>query len=109
MKRSLRRMLGPRGEKEPQGVVYQGVDSDMDDSKDSFKVPWAIGCGDGEVRAEAGFALRGSRFQPRRGRAAGLGRCAVRAGPFSERGGPERRLGKAATPCRLRPVCLPAG
>lgn len=31
-------MLRPGEKKEPQGVVYQGVDSDMDDSKESFKV-----------------------------------------------------------------------
>nr|XP_040149889.1 transient receptor potential cation channel subfamily A member 1 [Ictidomys tridecemlineatus]AUF73697.1 TRPA1 [Ictidomys tridecemlineatus] len=37
MKRSLRKMLRP-GEKEPQDVVYQGVEDDMDESKDSFKV-----------------------------------------------------------------------
>ncbi|KAF7482234.1 Hypothetical predicted protein [Marmota monax] len=45
MKRSLRKMLRP-GEKEPQDVVYQGVEDDMDESKDSFKVPWAIGSRD---------------------------------------------------------------
>nr|XP_006202494.1 transient receptor potential cation channel subfamily A member 1 [Vicugna pacos] len=38
MKRSLRKMLRPGEKKEPQGVVYQGVEDDMDDSKDSFKV-----------------------------------------------------------------------
>lgn len=43
MRRNLRRMLRTGGKKEPQGVVYQGVEDDMDDSKDSFKVPWAIG------------------------------------------------------------------
>ncbi|KAG8520495.1 Transient receptor potential cation channel subfamily A member 1 [Galemys pyrenaicus] len=37
MKRNLRKMPRP-GEKEPQGVVYQGVEEDMDDSKESFKV-----------------------------------------------------------------------
>ncbi|XP_070248118.1 transient receptor potential cation channel subfamily A member 1 [Myotis yumanensis] len=38
MRRNLRRMLRTGGKKEPQGVVYQGVEDDMDDSKDSFKV-----------------------------------------------------------------------
>ncbi|KAB1256572.1 Transient receptor potential cation channel subfamily A member 1 [Camelus dromedarius] len=38
MKRSLRKILRPGEKKEPQGVVYQGVEDDMDDSKDSFKV-----------------------------------------------------------------------
>ncbi|XP_001493514.2 transient receptor potential cation channel subfamily A member 1 [Equus caballus] len=38
MKRSLRKMLRPGEKKEPPGVVYQGVEDDMDDSKDSFKV-----------------------------------------------------------------------
>ncbi|XP_036293033.2 transient receptor potential cation channel subfamily A member 1 [Pipistrellus kuhlii] len=38
MRCSLKRMLRTVGEKEPQGVVYQGVEDDMDDSKDSFKV-----------------------------------------------------------------------
>lgn len=42
MKRSLRKMLRPGEKKEPQGAVYQGVEDDMDESKDSFKVPWAI-------------------------------------------------------------------
>lgn len=45
MKRSLRKMLLPGEKKEPQGVVYEGVE-DMDESKDSFKVHWAIGSGD---------------------------------------------------------------
>lgn len=43
MRCSLKRMLRTAGKKEPQGVVYQGVEDDMGDSKDSFKVPWAIG------------------------------------------------------------------
>ncbi|XP_066228535.1 transient receptor potential cation channel subfamily A member 1 [Saccopteryx leptura] len=38
MRRSLRRMLRTEGKKEPQGVCYQGVEDDMDDGKDSFKV-----------------------------------------------------------------------
>ncbi|MBZ3874842.1 Transient receptor potential cation channel subfamily A member 1 [Sciurus carolinensis] len=38
MKRSLRKMLRPGEKKEPQGAVYQGVEDDMDESKDSFKV-----------------------------------------------------------------------
>ncbi|XP_062935968.1 transient receptor potential cation channel subfamily A member 1 [Cynocephalus volans] len=38
MKRSLRRVLRPGEKKEPQAVVYQGVEDDMDDSKESFKV-----------------------------------------------------------------------
>nr|AEL30802.1 transient receptor potential cation channel subfamily A member 1 [Carollia brevicauda] len=38
MRRSLRSMLRASGKKEPQGVVYQGVEDDLDDSKDSFKV-----------------------------------------------------------------------
>lgn len=42
MKRSLRRMLRP-GEKEPQSAVYQGVEDDMDDSRDSLKVLGALG------------------------------------------------------------------
>ncbi|XP_075406952.1 transient receptor potential cation channel subfamily A member 1 [Tenrec ecaudatus] len=37
MKSSLRKMLRS-GEKQPQGGVYEGVEDDMDDSKDSFKV-----------------------------------------------------------------------
>lgn len=47
MKRSLRKMLRPGEKKEPQGAVYQGVEDDMDESKDSFKVPWAIRSWDG--------------------------------------------------------------
>lgn len=39
MKRSLRRMLRPGEKQEPQGVVYQGVEDEMDGSKESFKVP----------------------------------------------------------------------
>ncbi|XP_006880602.1 PREDICTED: transient receptor potential cation channel subfamily A member 1 [Elephantulus edwardii] len=38
MKRSLMKMLRLGEKKEPQGVVYEGVEGDMDDSKDSFKV-----------------------------------------------------------------------
>ncbi|XP_060058243.1 transient receptor potential cation channel subfamily A member 1 [Erinaceus europaeus] len=38
MKRNLRKMLRSGEKKEPQGVVYQGVEDDMDDSQDSFKV-----------------------------------------------------------------------
>ncbi|XP_014647216.1 PREDICTED: transient receptor potential cation channel subfamily A member 1 [Ceratotherium simum simum] len=38
MKRGLRKMLRLGEKKEPQGVVYQGVEDDMDDSRDSFKV-----------------------------------------------------------------------
>ncbi|XP_036914117.1 transient receptor potential cation channel subfamily A member 1 [Sturnira hondurensis] len=38
MRRSLRNLLRTAGKKEPQGVVYQGVELDLDDSKDSFKV-----------------------------------------------------------------------
>lgn len=46
MRRSLRKMLSPGKQEEPQGAVYQGVENDMDDSKDSLKVPrgrWAGG------------------------------------------------------------------
>ncbi|XP_007945544.1 transient receptor potential cation channel subfamily A member 1 [Orycteropus afer afer] len=38
MKSGLRKMLRPGEKKEPQGVVYEGVEEDMDDGKDSFKV-----------------------------------------------------------------------
>ncbi|XP_058131631.1 transient receptor potential cation channel subfamily A member 1 [Dasypus novemcinctus] len=38
MKRSLRKMLRPGEKKEPRGVVYEGVEDDMEDGKDSFKV-----------------------------------------------------------------------
>ncbi|XP_020944897.1 transient receptor potential cation channel subfamily A member 1 isoform X2 [Sus scrofa] len=38
MRSSLRKMLRPGEKKEPPGVVYQGVEDDMEDSKDSFKV-----------------------------------------------------------------------
>ncbi|XP_029779461.1 transient receptor potential cation channel subfamily A member 1 [Suricata suricatta] len=38
MRRSLRKMLSPGGKEEPQGAVYQGVEDDMDDSRDSLKV-----------------------------------------------------------------------
>ncbi|KAL2766810.1 transient receptor potential cation channel subfamily A member 1 [Daubentonia madagascariensis] len=38
MKRSLRKMLRPGEKKEPQDVVYQGVQDDMDDCKESLKV-----------------------------------------------------------------------
>ncbi|XP_012518560.1 PREDICTED: transient receptor potential cation channel subfamily A member 1 [Propithecus coquereli] len=38
MKRSLRKILRPGEKKEPQDVVYQGVQDDMDDSKESLKV-----------------------------------------------------------------------
>ncbi|ELW72950.1 Transient receptor potential cation channel subfamily A member 1 [Tupaia chinensis] len=38
MKRSLRKMLRPGEKKEPQSVVYQGVEDDMDESKESIKV-----------------------------------------------------------------------
>ncbi|XP_021080916.1 transient receptor potential cation channel subfamily A member 1 [Mesocricetus auratus] len=38
MKCSLKRMLRPEERKELQGVVYRGVEEDMDYSKDSFKV-----------------------------------------------------------------------
>lgn len=38
MKRSLRRMLRPGEKQEPPGVVYQGVEDEMDGSE-SFKVP----------------------------------------------------------------------
>uniref|UniRef100_H0X4C5 Transient receptor potential cation channel subfamily A member 1 n=1 Tax=Otolemur garnettii TaxID=30611 RepID=H0X4C5_OTOGA len=38
MKRSLKKMLRPGEKKESQGVVYQGVQVDMDDSKESLKV-----------------------------------------------------------------------
>ncbi|KAM8784412.1 transient receptor potential cation channel subfamily A member 1 [Rhynchonycteris naso] len=38
MRRNLRRMLRTEGKKEPQGVCYQGVEDDMDDFKDTFKV-----------------------------------------------------------------------
>lgn len=54
MRRSRRRMLRAGGKKEPQGVVYQGVEDDMDDSTNSFKVPWAIGAGNSGVRAGIG-------------------------------------------------------
>ncbi|XP_004680082.1 PREDICTED: transient receptor potential cation channel subfamily A member 1 [Condylura cristata] len=37
MKRNVRKMLSPR-EKEPQGVVYQGVEDDREDSSDACKV-----------------------------------------------------------------------
>lgn len=43
MRCSLKRMLRTAGKKEPQGVVYQGVEDDMDDSKESFKVLGANG------------------------------------------------------------------
>ncbi|KAM6216105.1 transient receptor potential cation channel subfamily A member 1 [Rhynchocyon petersi] len=47
MKRSLMKMLRPGEKKEPQDVVYEGVESDMEDGKDSFKVygRWAVGTG----------------------------------------------------------------
>ncbi|KAM5314416.1 transient receptor potential cation channel subfamily A member 1 isoform 2-T2 [Glossophaga mutica] len=38
IRRSLTSMLRTAGKKKPQGVVYQGVENDLDDSKDSFKV-----------------------------------------------------------------------
>ncbi|XP_045882814.1 transient receptor potential cation channel subfamily A member 1 isoform X1 [Meles meles] len=38
MRRSLRKMLNPGKQEEPQGAVYQGVENDMDDPKDSLKV-----------------------------------------------------------------------
>lgn len=38
MRCSLRRMLRPEERKEIQGVVYRGVEEDMDCSKESFKV-----------------------------------------------------------------------
>ncbi|XP_037659349.1 transient receptor potential cation channel subfamily A member 1 isoform X2 [Choloepus didactylus] len=37
MKRSLRKMLRP-GEKDPRGVIYEGVEDDMEDGTDFFKV-----------------------------------------------------------------------
>lgn len=51
MRRSLRKMLSPGKQEEPQGAVYQGVENDMDDSKDSLKVRRAMGKRDG---SEAG-------------------------------------------------------
>lgn len=47
MRRSLRKMLSPGKQEEPPGAVYQGVENDMDDSKDSLKVPRLVGGRDG--------------------------------------------------------------
>lgn len=38
MRRSLKKMLRPGDKKEPQNVEYQGVEDDMEDSKDTLKV-----------------------------------------------------------------------
>ena len=48
-------MLRPGAKKEPPGVVYQGVEDDMEDSKDSFKVPEASAIGRRSMCGGVGF------------------------------------------------------
>lgn len=55
MRSSLRKMLRPGEKKEPPGVVYQGVEDDMEDSKDSFKVPEASAIGRRSMCGGVGF------------------------------------------------------
>lgn len=113
MRRSLRKMLSPGEQEEPQGAVYQGVENDMDDSKDSLKVPRAMGGGDGSgARAGAAVlnsALRRSGFasrQPRDGRTPGTGDL-LRIGGVAV--GARGRVNEAPQQRLLCPFCLPAG
>lgn len=94
-------MLRTAAKKEPQGVVYQGVEDDLDNCKDSFMVSWATDGREGKVRAVLvllPFALLEPRLPSGQlwdgsagstaGESCGFGVCAVHAGTFWEpRGG----------------------
>lgn len=54
MKRSLRKMWRPGEKKEPQGVVYEDVQDDTDDCKETLKVPWALAGREGFRRPGGG-------------------------------------------------------
>lgn len=102
MKRSLRKMLRPGEKKEPPGVVYQGVEDDMDDSEDSFKVPWAVGRApkSGGGSACLNLALCVSRFLAGGPGMEGRGRSGMRAAHLGacvrDQRGPSPKVGHTA-------------
>lgn len=86
-------MLSPGGKEEPQGAVYQGVEDDMDDSKGSLKVPWALGGRDGSgARARAALRNSASCVQGFLARCPGTRGRRARRGGRGALGGPRGRV-----------------